>query len=234
MWAVLAVELLLVLPAAREDAPTGEAALQNAIHVSGEGRVSAEPDMAQINVGVETRSVTAQRAVTQNAADMNRVMGALAELGIDEEDIQTTDFSIRPEVDFREDRGSRVVGYVVTNSVRVKIRDVEQAGDVLDAVTAAGANQIFGITFTVEDPRPIQEQARTLAVEAARDKAEALADAAGVRLGELLSMSEIEFGGPVFVERAAAPMEAIGGGIAVQPGQLEFAIQVQLTYAIES
>ena len=233
LWAVLAVELLLVLPAARETQPAGEAGLQNAIHVSGEGRVSAEPDMAEVTVGVETRSVTAQRAVNQNASDMNLVMEALADLGIAEEDIQTVDFSIRPEVDFRGDRGSRVVGYVVTNSVRVKIRDIEQVGDVLDAVTSAGANQIFGISFTVEDPRSIQDQARRLAVEAGRDKAEALAEAAGVRLGELISLSEIQFGGPVFIERAVPAAEAFGGGIPVQPGQLEITIQVQLSYAIE-
>lgn len=233
LWAVLAVELLLVLPAAREVPSAGEAALQNAIHVSGEGRVAAEPDMAEVTIGVETRSVTAQRAVNQNSVDMNAVMEALASLGIADEDIQTVEFSIRPEVDFREDRGTRVVGYIVTNSVRVKIRDIQQAGDVLDAATSAGANQIYGIAFTVEDPRPIQEQARSLAVEAGREKAEALAEAAGVRLGRLLSLSEIDFGGPVFVERAVPAAEAVGGGISVEPGQLEITIQVQMSYAIE-
>jgi len=204
---------------------------QNAISVSGEGRVFAEPDMAEIIIGVESRAPTAKEAATQNSQDMNEVMAVLERMGIAEEDIQTVDYSIRAEMDYRGDEGPEVVGYVVNNAVRVKVKDLDLVGDLLDEVTEAGANNIYGITFTVEDPQPLQERAREMAVAEARSKAQGLAEDADVRLGDLLSLSEYLIGGPVLVERAAA--EGMGGGAPpISPGQLEITIQVQMSYEI--
>jgi len=231
--AVLIVELTMVVPAVQAGGPPGAVApeAQNAISVSGEGRVSAEPDMAEIIIGVESRAPTAKKAASQNSEDMNEVMAVLEEMGIAEEDIQTVDYSIRAEMDYRGDEGPEVVGYVVTNAVRVKVRDLDLVGDLLDEVTEAGANNIYGITFTIEDPRPFQEQAREMAVADARSKAGQLAEAADVRLGDLLSLNEYIIGGPVYVERAAA--EGMGGGAPpISPGQLEITIQVQMSYEI--
>jgi len=231
--AVLTVELAMVVPAVQAGGPPGALAPedQNAISVSGEGRVSADPDMAEIIIGVESRAPTAKEAASQNSDDMNQVMAVLEEMGIDEEDIQTVDYSIRAEIDYRADEGPRVVGYVVDNMVRVKVRDLDLVGDLLDEATEAGANNIYGITFTVEDPRPFQEQAREMAVADARSKAQQLAEAADVRLGDLLSLSEYMVEGPVLVERAAA--EGMGGGAPpISPGQLEITIQVQMSYEI--
>ncbi|MFQ6001558.1 MAG: SIMPL domain-containing protein, partial [Anaerolineae bacterium] len=190
--AVLTVELAMVVPAVKAGGPPGVVATeeQNAISVSGEGRVSAEPDMAEIIIGVESRAPTAKEAASQNSEDMNEVVAVLGEMGIAEEDIQTVDYSIRAEIDYRGDEGPTVVGYVVTNAVRVKVRDLDLVGDLLDEVTEAGANNIYGITFTIEDPRPFQERAREMAVADARSKARQLAEAADVRLGDLLSLSE--------------------------------------------
>jgi len=231
--AVLTVELAMVVPAVQAGGPSGTVAPeeQNAISVTGEGRVFAEPDMAEIIIGVESRAPTAQEAASQNSQDMNQVMAVIEGMGIAEEDIQTVDYSIRAEMDYRDDEGPQVVGYVVDNAVRVKIRDLDLVGDLLDQVTEAGANNIYGITFTIEDPRPFQEQAREMAVSEARSKAQQLAEAADVRLGDLLSLSEYLVGGPVYVERAAA--EGLGGGaLPISPGQLEIAIQVQMSYEI--
>jgi uncharacterized protein YggE len=232
--AVLTVELAMVVPAVQAGGPPGAVAPddQNAISVSGEGRVSADPDMAEIIIGVESRAPTAKEAASQNSEDMNEVMAVLEGMGIAEEDIQTVDYSIRAEMDYRADEGPRVVGYVVTNAVRVKVRDLDLVGDLLDEVTEAGANNIYGITFTIEDPRPFQERAREMAVAEARSKAQQLAEAADVRLGDLLSLSEYMVEGPVYVERA--PMaEGMGGGAPpISPGQLEITIQVQMSYEI--
>ena len=232
--AVLTVELAMVVPAVQAGGPSGAVApeAQNAISVSGEGKVSAEPDMAEIIIGVESRAPTAKEAASQNSEDMNEVMAVLEGMGIAEEDIQTIDYSIRVEMDYRGDEGPKVVGYVVDNAVRVKVRDLDLVGDLLDQATEAGANNIYGITFTVEDPRPFQEQAREMAVAEARSKAQQLAEAADVRLGDLLSLSEYLVGGPVYVERAAAAEGMGGGAPPISPGQLEITVQVQMSYEI--
>jgi len=232
--AVLTVELAMVVPAVQAGGPSGAVApeAQNAISVSGEGKVSAEPDMAEIIIGVESRAPTAKEAASQNSEDMNEVMAVLEGMGIAEEDIQTVDYSIRVEMDYRGDEGPKVVGYVVDNAVRVKVRDLDLVGDLLDQATEAGANNIYGITFTVEDPRPFQGQAREMAVAEARSKAGQLAEAADVRLGDLLSLSEYLVGGPVYVERAAAAEGMGGGAPPISPGQLEITVQVQMSYEI--
>lgn len=226
--AVLAVELVVVVPAVRAVAPEE----RNAISVTGEGRIYADPDMAQIVIGVESRAPTAKEAASKNSGDMSEVMAVLKEMGIAEEDIQTVDYSIRAEMYYPEKEEPKVIGYVVTNAVQVKVRDLNLVGDLLDRVTEAGANNIYGITFTIEDPRPFQEQAREKAVADARKKAQQLADLADIRLGDLLSISEYIMGGPVYVERAA-PSEGIGGGgPSISPGQLEIVVQVGMSYEI--
>ncbi|MCJ7668582.1 MAG: SIMPL domain-containing protein [Anaerolineae bacterium] len=205
---------------------------RNVISVTGVGKVSAEPDMAEIIIGMESRAPTAKEAASQNSGDMSEVMAVLKEMGIAKEDIQTVDYSIRTEMDYREGEEPKVIGYVVTNAVQVKVRDLDLVGDLLDGATEAGANTIYGINFTIEDPRPFQEQAREMAVADARSKAQQLAEAADVRLGVLLSLSEYIIEGPVYVERAMA--EGMGGGGAppISAGQLEITIQVQMSYEI--
>jgi len=232
--AVLAVELAMVVPAVQAGGPlgAGEAEERNAISVTGEGRIYAEPDMAQIVIGVESRAPTAKEAARRNSEDMNEVMAALEEMGIAKEDVQTVDYSIRAEMYYPEDEPPRVVAYVVNNAVQVKMRDLDRVGDFLDEATQAGANNIYGITFTIEDPRPFQEQARELAVADARSKAEQLAETADVGLGDLLSVSEYIIGGPVYVERAALAEGIGGGGPPISPGQLEIVVQVGMSYEI--
>ncbi len=234
--AVLTVELSMVVPAVRAGGPPGVVAPEerNAISVAGEGRVYAEPDMAEIIIGVESRAPTAKEAASENSGDMSEVMAVLKEMGIAEEDVQTVDYSIRAEMYYPEGEEPRVIGYVVINAVQVKMRDLGLVGDLLDKVTEAGANNIYGITFTVEDPRPFQERARGMAVADARKKAQELAELADIRLGDLFSISEYIMGGPVYVERAAlAPAEGIGGGgPSISPGQLEIVVQVGMSYEI--
>jgi uncharacterized protein YggE len=227
---VLALQLLVVLPGASAPGTSQES---RGITVMAQGEVSAEPDLAMITIGVETRESTAALAASTNADRMADVMDALRRLEIAEEDIQTVDYSIQAEIDWEDDE-HRVIGYVVDNSVRVKMRDMERVGDVLDAVTEAGANNVYGIQFTFDDPSVPQEQARSEAMAEARKKAEALADAAGVRLGAPRTISESTYEtSPYYMEGLYAPAEsAMGGGTSVSTGQLEVTVQVQVTYDI--
>jgi uncharacterized protein YggE len=186
-----------------------------------------------ITLGVETRDAEAQKAAEQNNAQMADVMAALRAMGIADEDVQTADYSIRAEIDW-SDGEQRVLGYIVNNSVVVKMRDMDKVGDVLDAATEAGANNIYGIQFTFDDPSALREQARAAAMAEARKKADALAQLAGVGLGRprYISESFTEIP-PLYAARefAMAPSEG-GGTTPVSAGELEVIVQVQVTYDI--
>lgn len=227
---VLVLQLLVVLPG---PAATGTLAEPQGITVMTQGKASAEPDLAKITIGVQTRDSEAEVAARQNGDRMAGVMGALQDIGVAEEDIQTVDYSIRAEIDWDDDE-QRVIGYVVNNSVLIKIREVDEVGDVLDAVTDAGANNIFGIQFTFDDPSALREQARAEAMTEAKDKAEALAQLGGVGLGKPRHISESFMESPPFYLEPvyAAAERGMGGGAPVMPGQMEVTVQVQVTYDI--
>lgn len=226
---LLVVQLLVVVPGLRAPSPSD---VQTGVMVLGEGKASAEPDVAMATIGVETRADTAQRAAEDNKRRMAGVMEALQSLGIAGEDIQTVDYTIRPEIDWDDREEPQVIGYVVSNAVLVKIREIDRVGDVMDAVTEAGANNIYGIQFTFDDPSQLQEQARAEAMADAQSRAQALAGLAGVGLGKVRLVSESftevpQFYGP---ERLALGMG--GGEVPISPGQLEVTVQVQVTYDI--
>lgn len=227
---VLVLQLLVVLPGVLTPG-TGEE--PRGITVMAQGEVSAEPDLAMITIGVETRDSTAGSAAAENADRMSDVMDALRQMDIPEEEIQTVDYSIRAEIDWDDDE-QRVIGYVVSNSVRVKMRDMQRVGDVLDAVTEAGANNVYGIQFTFDDPSALREQARAEAMAEARKKAESLAELAGVRLGAPRTISEsFSETPPYYLEAVYARSESgVGGGTSVSSGQLDVAVQVQVTFDI--
>lgn len=230
LLAVLVVmQLLAVVPGLRALSAGGE---ERGIMVMGEGKASAEPDVAMISVGVETRTPTAREAAGENKERMSDVMEALRGMAIAEEDLQTLDYRIQPEIDW-DDGEPRVIGYVASSSVVAKIRQIDQVGDVLDAVTEAGANNIHGIQFTLEDPTSVHEQARAEAVADAQSKAEALATLAGVGLGKprIIRESFIE-PPPLFMERAYVPAVETGAGVPVSPGRLEMTVQVDVTFDI--
>jgi len=228
LLAVLAVQLLLVVPGLRMLRPGEE---QRGIMVMGEGKASAEPDVAMVTIGVDTRASTAGQAAAENKERMTNVMSALEGMGVAKEEIQTVDYRIQPEIDW--DNGEpRVIGYVASNSVLVKIRQIDQVGDILDTVTEAGANNIYGTQFTFDDPTSLREMARADAMADAQSKAATLANLAGVSLGKprIISESFVQIP-PFYVERVYAPaMEA--AEVPISPGQLEVTMQVQVTYNI--
>ena len=206
------------------------------ITVVGQGSASIEPDIAQVSIGVETSAETVAEAVTENEAKMESILAALEELGIDEKDIQTMHYSIQIER-YPE---PRVVGtepeeakptYRVSNMANVTIRDLEMVGDVLDSVVEAGANNIWGVNFSVDDPEAAQAEARANAIENAGTRAADLAALSGAELGPVMSISEVVGGVPspmgLSVERAMA------GGGAISPGEVEVNYQVQVVYFIE-
>jgi uncharacterized protein YggE len=213
-------------------------ALQDAprtIIVVGMGKVSLVPDVAQINVGAEARTDTVSEAKVQVDRRIEAITVALKEMGVDEKDIQTSHYSIHYEQEpmpvVREGpSGESQDGYRVSNMLRVTVRDVEKASAVLDAAVEAGANQVYGVTFTVSDESKWQGQAREKAMADAKARAGELASLAGLELGEVLSVSEVI--GVGSVPMPVAIEIGIGGG-GMAPGELEFRTQVQVTFALQ-
>ena len=206
------------------------------ITVVGQGLVSVRPNIARVSLGVETSAETIGEAVAANEVIMEAILAALEGTGIDTQDIQTMNYSIRldryPEqLPLASSAGEAQPMYRVSNMVNVTIRDLDSVGNVLDAVIEAGANDIWGITFAIDDPSEAQDEARAGAIEDALARAGALAELNGVELGPVMSVTEIigstPIPMPVALESAAA------GGGPISPGELEIGYQVQVTYFIE-
>jgi uncharacterized protein YggE len=177
------------------------------ISINGHGEVHAVPDMAEVRAGVTITAPTAAQALTANSSRMQSVFAALKKMGVPEKNIQTTNFYISPQYTNGDNNTPRrLTGYQVNNDVTVRLEDIGKVGSALDTLVAAGANQMNGISFSIQNPVPVLERARTEAVADARTRAETYAKAAGVNLGSILSISE---GGgeaprPVMYRMAAA------------------------------
>ena len=224
--------------------PAGNLAVQpsvpvRSIMVVGTGKASGTPDVANVNVGVETRAASVQQAVADNKDKMTKLLDALKALGIADKDIQTSNYGVyaeRQPVSAPGTSGNEgPVIYQVNNQVSVTVRDVARLGDVLDKAVAAGATNIYGVNFSVADTSKLQVDARAKAVSNAKERAESLAKLAGVTLGDVLAVSEVIGGsGPIYESpRLAASAGLGGGGAPIQPGELEVNMSVQVTFAIK-
>lgn len=205
------------------------------ITVVGQGTSYGQPDQATVVVGVDTFAPTVQEATIQNQATLDSVMAALEAAGIAKEDIQTTNYSLYAEQIYGERGPEGIAGYRVSNQVNVKIRDISMVGDVLAAVTEAGANAIYGINFTVADPAALEAEARAKAMEDAAKRAGSLAELGGVSLGDIVLISEV-VGSPVMplgLGGGGYAMEQAVSDVGISPGQLSYQVQVQVTYAIQ-
>jgi uncharacterized protein len=217
-----------------EPTPQGESAEPvRTISVNGTGKVVLTPDLATIHIGVHTENTDAQEAVASNTSQAQEVMDALLGFGIAEADIQTTNFSIYPRQEYNNEGQVTGITYVVDNTVVVTVRNLDEIGEILDGVVQAGANAINGIQFTVADPTEAYNAALAAGVENARARAEVLASAAGVELGEVQTISSYIGGGVVPVYRdfsMAAEMAA--AEVPIAAGQTEISVEVNMVYTI--
>jgi uncharacterized protein YggE len=197
------------------------------LSVSASGAVSAAPDQATIQLGVTTQATTAAAALTQNSTDTAAVIASVIALGVAEKDIQTSNFSVYPTYDTS---GTRITGYQVSNSVTVTIRDLVKAGTLLDQVVQAGANNITGLNFSIADTSALVSEARIRAFDAAKAKAEAMAKAAGVELGEIISVSESSQNAQPY-PMARVAMDAMAAA-PVQAGTQDITVDVSIVYAL--
>lgn len=225
---VLFLSAALALPVA---APAlAEDAMPPMITVTGEGVVEASPDIATLSIGVTTQGATAAEALSANSAAMDAVLARLTTAGIEGRDMQTSNLSLGPDYSrYDSSTGAAPTSYIASNMLTVRVRALDSLGTVLDAAVADGANTLNGLTFGLADPAPVLNEARKEAVADARAKAELLAEAAGVKLGRIVSISEAGAGNepmPMFrAEASAAP-------VPVQGGELGLSASVTIFYEI--
>jgi uncharacterized protein len=192
------------------------------ITVSGDGSVTAVPDRATFSFSIETRAKTASAALTQNSADATAVIAALKDAGVTSANIQTNQVSLNPQT---SQDGTTIVGYAASNSVTVRT-DLASAGKVVDAAVGAGANGVSGPNLDVSDQTSLYRDALHKAVDNAKLKAQALADATGLSLGSVLTVTE---GGSATPFPVSDKMSAAGAPI--EAGTQQIQASVTITYA---
>jgi uncharacterized protein YggE len=199
------------------------------IVTTGRGQTKVTPDRALLDMGVMTRAATASAAGAENARIQTAIIEALRRLGIAQEQISTAGYNVYPEMrDRPENTAPRITGYVVNNTVRVELRRLDQIGQAIDAVLAAGANMINQLNFYVANEDEPKRLALAAAVQDARADAEALARAAGGSLGELLEISTVEAGypRPVYAEMAMSRAAGAAAPTPIQPGEQTLVVNV--------
>lgn len=208
--------------------------VERSITVQGTGSVLAKPDTAEVLAGVVTMAEAASKALAANNAAAAKLFKVLAGFGVAQADIQTRSFSVSPQYDRRETGrlSRRIVGYRVVNQLSVMVRDLSRLGRLLDALVGDGANSLGGVRFSIEEPAPFGDRARKEAMADARRKAELYAAAAGVKVGRVLRIAELDIRTPqpgLLRATTAANMAAVP----VAPGEHEVSATVTVTYGIE-
>ncbi len=205
------------------------------VSVSGHGQVNVPPDTASVTIGVDVIQPTLAEAQEQATAQASAVVEALKAAGIADEDIQTEYFSVNILRDNAENADStQITGFEIVNQLQVTVRDTDLLGELLDKAVNAGANSIYGVTFYVDDQTTAASEARRLAVEDARTKAEELAAAAGMTLGSVVSIAEgtvSPMPPPVFAA-TGDEMAMAEAAVPVQPGSSIVSVDLSLTFAL--
>ena len=227
--AAFAALAMAVLPAAADDART--------LTIVGQADVSAVPDLAIVTLGVTSEAESAAGALSANNVAMAGVIETLRAAGIEARDIQTSGLSLSPRYVYPQRQGNaekpRLVGYTASNQVTVRLRDLARLGALLDKVVSAGATDIRGIAFDLQERNRLLDDARRRAVEDARRKAALYADAAGVRLGALMTLSEesMPVPRPVAARSFAAPAAA-APAVPVESGEMTLEVRLRTVWRI--
>lgn len=237
LFAAIIAPALAVMPVV---ASAQERPREAVIMVSGEGEAKLAPDMAIMSLAVVKQAETAEKALADNNSAMAAVLADLKGTGIEERDLQTSGFSIAPQ--YRQDKKADgsfeppvIVGYQVTNSLTLRIRDLAKLGEVIDRSVKLGINQGGEINFTNDDPDAAIAAARKAAMEEAVAKAKTLTEAAGVSLGRVIEISE-NFARPMpqqLYRVAAAPMMKEADSVPIASGENTYTVTVNVTFGLD-
>jgi hypothetical protein len=231
LFALLALAPLQASAALAHDEPQ-----KRTISLAATGAVKTTPDKVDISTGVTSEAKSAREALDQNTGAMAQVVEALKADGIEPNDIQTTNFSVSPVYEQRpydrpDGKPPLVVGYRVTNQVRITLHDTKRLGTILDKVVTLGANQIDSIEFGVDEPEVLKDEARKLALKNVTDNARLYAEAAGVELGPIVTISEEESSYQPRFAPAATRME-MSKDVPIEAGTASVEVRVRVSWEI--
>ena len=203
------------------------------LSVSAQAEARRAPDVATVSAGVVTQAADGNTAMRQNAEQMTRVLAAIKAAGVAGKDVQTSGINLNPQYRYEENQPPRITGYQASNTVTVKLRDVARMGQVLDALVASGANNVSGPSFGIDQPDAVYDEARRKALEQARARADMYAEALGLRVRRIVSISE---GGrmsppqPMYAMRAMA-MDA-SESTPVAPGENTLTANLEIVFEL--
>lgn len=211
--------------------------------VSGEGKITAVPDIAQFSFGVVTQGgkdiATLQK---ENTAKVNKAIAFLKEKGVDAKDIKTENYNLEPRYQYSkcgEDNDvcppSEIVGYTIIQSVSVKVRDFTKIGDIFSGIIISGANSVSQLQFTIDNPEKLQNEARKKAIQNAKEKAEIISEAGDFNIGRLLGIDENSYNPPIYYQRSAESFSADSGknSPTIEAGSQEIKVNINLRYEIK-
>lgn len=210
------------------------------ITVSAEGKAAVKPDIALIKIGVASEGAKIEKIIKENTDKVNAILKEIKDAGVAEKDLETVNYNLSPRYEWT-DKGQRISkGYALNQDIKVKIRDFEKVGIILEKSASSGANLIGDLAFTVDDPEAIREQAVEQAIAKAKTKAALIAEKSGLRLGRVTNVYEDYYSSPVAYESKMMSAEGIGGmggGVSaapeIQPGQQEVTVRVNLVYQVK-
>jgi len=208
----------------------------NIVSFTGEGKVYTKPDIAMITLSVVTNAPTVAAVEEKNTEKMNTVIDFLKKTGVEEKDIKTTNYQLYPQYNYEYTKVPQITGYQITQSVEVKIRNLDKVGEILGGSTNAGVNQVSSLYFQVDKDEEFKSQARELAIADAKKKAEETAKQLGIKLGKITGFSENNLYNPVPYTLSAYRYEAqTAGGAApdIQIGENEILVNITITYEID-
>lgn len=222
--ALLLLVAATALPAGLSEQPS------RTITVTGEGTVETVPDIATVRIGVESVDRDIQEALSESRSVISSIVDSLMSLGVAEKDMQTANYSFnfdRSPPELGSSRSGGQPAYRVNNTLTVTIRNLDLTGQIIDAAVLAGANEMWGVTFSVQEPEPLVLEATGLAVTAAKERAEYLASLNDLSVGKLLSMSEST------ATPAYYTMErGLGGGGGIHPGVVSYSVRLTAVYEL--
>ena len=240
---IILVLIIFALAALKYVGVYSSSVKQRSFSVSAEGKAVTIPDIAQFSATVITEGgndlAKLQEINTQKA---NAIVDFLTSKGIDKKDIQTQNYKVQPRYQYSNCATAvcppaQIVGYTITQSLLVKVRDTKKAGDLLGGVVQKGANSVSQLTFTIDDKTKFENEARAQAIQKAKEKARAIAQAGSLEIGKLISIDESSPNQPqpyaVGVRGASADAKMLPPVPEIQPGSQEVHITVTLTYEIE-
>ena len=214
-----------------------EVKMNRIMSLTGHGEVRAVPDLAVVSMGVLSSADTARKALDANTKAMTELMATLSAANIGNKDIATSNFIVSPRYDYGQNNGQppKLVGYDVSNNVTVTVHKLEAIGGILDKAVSSGSNQINGISFSISKPEAAMDEARKLAVQDARHKAELYAAATSTTLGNVIAIAE---GGPVYqppmqVQMSARKMSAEAANVPISQGEQVLSIDVNMSWEIK-